>query len=478
MKHSFLAVFAAVGVTAVCAQQPYEGGLESVRAEKRGDRLYVEAVLDPAAAGITANERLTLTPAVVKGRDTLRLEPVVLEGRIRYKYNRRAAFLGGRDIPVEDGTVVVEGRRRRARETDETMVYAESVPFRPWMNGAKVVMLRELAGCGGSRERLRTLPLAHLPVPVAPRVTFLVPEREQTKRRADSVAARIHFPQGKYALLRDFDGNGPELGRIDSLTAAVTGDEGLAVEEVYLCGYASPEGTYAYNTRLSANRMETLKNYLCRNFPLSDTLFVTESVPEDWDSLRSWLAASDMEGADEVVAIIDGEPDPDARDARIRALDGGRTYGWLLRNVYPDLRRVYYRIGYVVPPFDVERARAEMRRNPRRLSVHEFYRVADSYGKDDPRRGEVWYAAAQTYPGDVCACNNAAATAIGRGDFGRARRYLRGMEREPRCLNNLAIVLLNEGYGAEAEQCLRRAAAGGDANAKYNLANLENLAAN
>ena len=92
------------------------------------------------------------------------------------------------------------------------------------------------------------------------------------------------------------------------------GNDGLSVENVYLKGYASPEDTYPYNTRLSANRVRSIRNYLQENFGLDSAVFITATEPEDWDSLRRWVVLSDLPARNEVLAVIDTVSDPDPLD--------------------------------------------------------------------------------------------------------------------------------------------------------------------
>lgn len=59
--------------------------------------------------------------------------------------------------------------------------------------------------------------------------------------------------------------------------------------------------------------------------------------------------------------IITSTGNPDARDAKIIALDNGATYRTLLDRYYPALRRTDYVIAYNVRAFDVEEAREVIR---------------------------------------------------------------------------------------------------------------------
>ena len=313
-------------------------------AYREGDRLCVRL---PITAGIDlpANGQLTVTPVVSNGENQILLAPVVFTGRIREKVDERRERLYG--IPaVSEGvfsnTVI---RRSRKNPSANAVLFEGDIPYEPWMAGGRIVLYRDLEGCAGHRTALPPLVAAEIAPAVQPRLSFLVPA-DEPKRHSEQLTAVIHFPQGRSVLLRGFADNSSQLARIDSLTARLLGNDSLSVETVYLKGYASPEDTYPYNTRLSANRVRSIRNYLQENFGLDSAVFITATEPEDWDSLRRWVVLSDLPARNEVLAVIDTVSDPDARDAGIRQIDNGATYLRLLREVYPQLRRVDYRISY------------------------------------------------------------------------------------------------------------------------------------
>ena len=91
-----------------------------------------------------------------------------------------------------------------------------------------------------------------------------------------------------------------------------------------------------------------------------------------------------------MLAVIDTVSDPDARDAGIRQIDNGATYLRLLREVYPQLRRVDYRISYTLPPFTVGQSRELIASRPEWLSLGEMCRLAECYPVDSVRaRGQT-----------------------------------------------------------------------------------------
>lgn len=463
------------GLLAVCltfAAAAY-GREGSPAAYKEGDRLRIKLSITPGI-DLSANGQLTVTPVVTDGENQLLLAPVVFTGRIREKVNERRERLYGTPAVSEgvfSNTVV---RRSRKNPSQNAILFEGEVPYEPWMAGSRVLLYRDLEGCAGREISLSPLVAAEIPSSVQPRLSFIVPA-DGPKQRSEQITAVVHFPQGRSVLLRGFADNRSQLARIDSLTARLLGNDSLSVENIYLKGYASPEDTYPYNTRLSANRVRSISNYLQENFGLDGALFVTATEPEDWDSLRRWVVRSDLPARNEVLAVIDAVPDPDARDAGIWKIDNGETYLRLLHEVYPQLRRVDYRIHYSLPPFTVEECRELIRSRPEWLSLGEMCRLAESYPVDSPERAYVCATALEFYPDNPYACNNMAMLALRRGDMQTARQCLHRCSGDSCALNNLGILYLIDGDPQKARHLLSLAADNGSAEAAYNLTHFDEL---
>lgn len=442
-------------------------------AVRRGDRLCVQIPYTPEGE-LSANEQLIVTPVIRNGERQRQLAPVVFTGRIRDKVNRRRERLYGTPAVPEGASSEIVVRHRRDLP-DNGVLFEGNIPYEPWMAGGKVVLYRDVEGCGGHRAALPPLVVARIPAPVRPRLSFLIPSDDTVKQRSERITAVVHFPQGRSVLLRGFADNARQLERIDSLTARLTGNDSLTVTEIYLKGFASPEDTYAFNTRLSANRVRSIRNYLQQKFGLDEDLFTTATEPEDWDSLRRWVVVSDLPARDDVLAVIDTTPDPDARDAGIRRIDGGKTYYMLLHEVYPQLRRVDYRIGYELPQYTLEQTGQLFDRHPEWLSAGEYCRLAASYPEDSPERAAVCTKALEYYPDDPCVCNNMAMLALRRGDIKTARLCLNRCADDPRVQNNLGVLYLIDGDRQKAQRCFSTAAENDSGEAVYNLANLADL---
>ena len=72
-----------------------------------------------------------------------------------------------------------------------------------------------------------------------------------------------------------------------------------------------------------------------------------------------------------------------------------------------------------------------LRENPRMLSLHEMFMVAQSYEPGSPDYNEVFEVAVRLFPSDPVANLNAAITAFNRHDIPAAERYLAKAGNQP-----------------------------------------------
>lgn len=111
------------------------------------------------------------------------------------------------------------------------------------------------------------------------------------------------------------------------------------LERFDVCGYSSPDGPYAFNARLAADRAEAVCRYFNRYWGIPVSLINVSNVAEDWDTTRGLIAAGDIGDKDSILAIIDNEPDGDRREAKLRSYAGGNAWRRLAAEVFPQVRR-------------------------------------------------------------------------------------------------------------------------------------------
>ncbi len=182
----------------------------------------------------------------------------------------------------------------------------------------------------------------------------------------------------------------------------------------------------------------------------------------------------DKNGALEIIRSTD---DPDSRETRLKELGDGSAYRQIFADIYPQLRRSDYRVGYTVVPFTVEKGKDVLRTRPGDLSLNEMFLIAGTYREGSNEFNELFETAANVFPESDVANLNAAANALNRRDAISAARYLdRVRETSETYWNDMGILAFLQGDTQNAAECFARGGAQGAANAAELLKHLQSLA--
>ncbi len=330
-------------------------------------------------------------------------------------------------------------------------------------------------------NKLRNKPCCPLIEPVKPlpslSITYIRPEEEKVKKREISGEAFVIFPVGRIELNPSLGNNIYELSKITKSIDFLNEESDINIDQIYITGYASPEGNEQSNYRLSEGRSRSLTEYVRTMYNLSPNLFQVRSNGENWDGLLEKLdntSLSEQEKMD-VKNIITSNYNIVTRKSRLQAYQGGRVYRYLLNDVYPGLRRTDYKIEFTVPQFTVERGRQLINTKPTMLSQFEIYQIANSYPKGSPEFVRAIEIGLTIYPNDPISIINAAAVALERDELERAATYLEKVKTDTRALNNLGVLYMLQGKTQDATVYFRLAVENGDERAAQNLKEINGI---
>lgn len=382
---------------------------------REGRFLNVAMEMDLKGLDVSSNRAVLLTPRLVNGKDSLDLPSVGIYGRRRYYYYIRN---GMGNISGEDEKVY------RASEKPDRVVYSNLAEYRDWMDGATLKLHRCDYGCCQDILAENVGLLGRHREAFFPELVFVQPKAEVMKSRSLSGSAYIDFPVDRTEIYPDYRRNTAELGKIQATIDSVRNDKDVTITQVWLKGFASPESPYKHNTELAIGRTAALKKHIGQLYHFADNIIQTDHEPEDWAGLRRFVEQSNIDHREEILALIDSDMEPDAKEAKIKRTYP-EEYRFMLQNFYPALRHTDYRIDYHIRTFsDVEEIRRIMAEQPQKLSQNEFYLVAGKYEPGTQEFTDVFETAVRMFPNDEVANLNAANAAIRRDDFATARRYL------------------------------------------------------
>lgn len=127
---------------------------------------------------------------------------------------------------------------------------------------------------------------------------------------------------------------------LEQMNRIISEQNMVHIDSLIISAYASPEAPSAYNKRLSEQRSNAVKSYFLKRFALLDPDIVhAYGHGENWEGLRE-LAEEDTElpMQEEVLRIINSDIHEDARELKLKALQGGAVYRYIFKNFYPRLR--------------------------------------------------------------------------------------------------------------------------------------------
>lgn len=412
--------------------------VENLRMERNGGYIAIDMLWDLSGLDVDDNRAVLLTPRLVNGNDSLDLQSVGVYGRRRYYFY------------VRNGESMLSGKDEKSYKVSkkpDTLEYHNMVPYTEWMNGSVLSLHRSDYGCCNTLLAERNGMLGRHTEAFFPELVYVRTQGLIDKRDSLEGSAFIDFPVNQTMIYPDYRRNAAELGEIQSSIDSVRSDMDITITSVWLKGYASPESPYAHNKELAIGRTVALKKHIQQLYRFEGDVITTDYEPEDWAGLRRYVDRSNLEHRTEIIALIDGNLEPDAKELEIKRAYPVE-YRFLLQNCYPALRHTDYRIAYTIRSYsDVEEIKRIMRERPQKLSLNEFYLAAQEYEPGTDEFAEVFDTAVRMFPDDTIANLNAANATMRRGDLTGAKRYLAKADNSPEAVYARgALAILQKDY--------------------------------
>lgn len=435
--------------------------------ERDGSFLSLDMSLGLADLRVASNQCVVLMPALVGETDSISLPPVAVYGRSRYYYYQRNPKAAAEQMIADPETMTF-----LAKDKPLSVDYHRLLPFSDWMDGAKVTLRRIDRGCCGKVLLRDYGEIGRHHERFFPELVYALPQGVREKRRTLEGRAYIDFPVDQTVIYPDYRRNTTELASIRATIDTIRNDRDARIDSVWLKGYASPESPYSHNTELAIGRTEALKSYITSLYRFDNVVMDTDYEPEDWAGLRKAVAESNLENRDAIIALIDSDMEPDAKEARIKRLYP-EDYRFMHRHIYPALRHTDYRVSYVIRSYgDPAEILKVMRTHPQNLDLNEFYLAANGLEPGSDEFTEVYETAVRMYPDDEAANLNAANAAMRRGDLAAARRYVERAGDSAEAIYARGAIAVREKDYAAARKYLAEAAGKGLAQAAETLAEL------
>ena len=370
---------------------------------------------------------------------------------------------------------------RREKNEPQRVNYTDVVDMAPWHHGAEVWLECDLCGCGDTLKSEQALLGPLFPetasIDIKPNYVDVVPAPTKKIRNLHGTAY-ITFVVDRWEMKPDYMDNRRELRKITDTLDVMNADPNISIQKIKIHGWASPESPYSHNEMLATNRAKSLTDYVRKTYNLPADVFApAEATPENWIGLREaveQMSTATLPHRAEILKIIDDVTlKPDPKEQKMKRLYPAE-YKYLLKNVYPGLRRSDYEITFEYREFTLEEAKEIYKTKPYQLSLRELWDVAQTYPKGSAEYNKVMQTALNVYPESKEAAINLANIALRQDDLLKAETLLEHAGDSGEAENARAILYIQQKRYADAEAALKRAQAKG-MNVSANMQILESL---
>ena len=233
--------------------------------------------------------------------------------------------------------------------------------------------------------------------------------------------------------------------------------EKLAIKNVEVQAYASPEGGFTFNDKLANKRQNVSEGYVKQQ--LKGTNIQTDIdahyTAQDWEGFMKLVQASKIQDKDVILRVLSMYKDPQEREQQIRNMSEG--FRELADGILPELRRSRLIINYQTIGRSDQQIKQQYATDPTKLSLEELLYAA-SLTNDVKAKKAIYKKTTELYDRDYRAYNNLAALALNEGDEHTANSYLsqalQANRKAPEAYANKAYINLTHGEIAEAEHNL------------------------
>jgi tetratricopeptide (TPR) repeat protein len=281
-------------------------------------------------------------------------------------------------------------------------------------------------------------------------------------------------------VINKADVRNSELKKEDVVTfqdkiATAAGNEKIEIKGAKISSYASPDGEYDLNEKLSGNRGTSAERYLTRALKKLDVegynvegFLSTIETAEDWDGFKELMEASDIQDKELILRVLSMYSDPAVREKEIKNI--AEAYEEIKTEVLPMLRRSQMLINVDNIGYSDEEIAILAKENPDTLTLEEILYAA-TLTQDKAEKLAIYEKAAANYPESIRAINNVGFMKLAMNDVAGAKAAFekaKAMKDADIVKNNLGAVALAEGDLETAEQLFTSAMSAGDA-VNYNL---------
>jgi tetratricopeptide (TPR) repeat protein len=347
--------------------------------------------------------------------------PVAIKGVFPAKYFDKKTTVTATPVLTYEGgetpysEVVLQGESVQGNNTSvsysgDNFSYSGTVPYKDAMKVSKLVL--KAKAVRGKKS------LDFDPVPLADGViatSTLVMKHGKTISMKDNFVRIV--PENQMAdinyIINRSDIRPTELKAEDVIALknyikAVSADPNFMLKSAAVSSYASPDGKFDMNEKLSGNRGIAADKFIKNEFAKIEAaktagFFDSKTTAEDWEGFKAEVEKSTLQDKDLILRVLSMYSDPEVREREIKNMSA--AFESLKTDILPRLRRSKMIINVDKIGRTDEQILAQAKSDPKVLSLEEML-YAGTLTTDANEKLAFYTAALEAYPKCIRAANN------------------------------------------------------------------------
>jgi len=383
---------------------------------------------------------------------------VTIKGTFPEKYfNKKATltvtpvltYAGGET--AFDKVQVLQGEKVQANNKVITyaggeFTYTSAVPYKDAMKMSELV-LRTTAAINAKSLDFEPVKLADGVIATSTLVEIhaqpIIMKDNYARIVPESKMADINYVINQ-ANIRPSETKAEDIKALRDYIATVSADPNRQLKGTVVSSYASPDGKFDMNEKLSAKRGTSADKFIKGEFKKieaakADGFFSSLTTPEDWEGFKTEVENSNIQDKDLILRVLSMYSDPDQREKEIKNMSA--AYEALKTDILPKLRRSKMTVNVDNIGRTDDQILAQMRSDAKVLSLEEMLH-AGALATDPNEKLAFYQATAENFPKCIRAHNNVGATYL---SLGKADEALAALEKAKAIQNN-DVVKNNEGF--------------------------------
>ena len=234
------------------------------------------------------------------------------------------------------------------------------------------------------------------------------------------------------------------------------------IVDVEISAYASPDGGYTLNEKLSEQREKNTKAYVQKQLKKEEAGYVplnTRYTAQDWEGFKTLVENSNIQDKDLILRTLSMYTDPERREREIKNMSS--TFTVLAEQILPQLRRSRLIANVQIVGKSDEEISQFAAENPGILTSDELLYAATLETAIDAKE-LIYQRVTELYPTDFRGFNNVGVMEYMKGNFDVAAEFFNYAaylnEKAPEVNYNMGLIEILKGDNTKAQQYLGNAA--------------------